>query len=244
MSEMLTPRERIALAADLPLEHALALYQSIQAYVGYVKIGLSLFIEHGPQAVHAFAKLGGKVFLDLKLHDIPNTVENAAIHAAALGIDLLTVHAQGGQAMLEAAVTGVRRGAAEKNKRLPKILAVTVLTSLDDDAIRSTGYRSSTGELVAQLTDLAERSGVDGIVCSAWEAEAVRKRSTQLFICTPGIRLASGEHGDQVRVETPDFAVRHGSDLLVVGRALYGSAQPVEAAKALAASVSSALPQA
>ena len=125
-------RERIALAADLPLTEAQALYEKVAPYVGWAKVGLSLFVEHGPAAVEGFLRLGAKVFLDLKLHDIPNTVELAAARAAELGCGLLTVHASGGRAMLEAARSGVRAGAERKGLPVPRVLAVTVLTSLSD----------------------------------------------------------------------------------------------------------------
>src|SRR6476620_9099483 len=125
-------KNRIALAADLPLEEALALYPRAKEHVGWVKVGLSLFVEHGPRAVEAFRALGARVFLDLKLHDIPNTVELAAARAASLGVSLLTGHAQGGSAMLRAALAGAADGAAKAGVPPPRLLAVTILTSLSD----------------------------------------------------------------------------------------------------------------
>ncbi|MHB8878815.1 MAG: orotidine 5'-phosphate decarboxylase / HUMPS family protein, partial [Myxococcaceae bacterium] len=122
-------REKLAFAADLPLADATALYRDIAPHVGWAKVGLSLFVEHGPAAVQAFLSLGARVFLDLKLHDIPNTVELAAGRAAALGASLLTVHASGGAAMVQAACRGAREGAARKGLPPPRVLAVTVLTS-------------------------------------------------------------------------------------------------------------------
>jgi orotidine-5'-phosphate decarboxylase len=218
-------KNRIALAADIPLDEALALYPKVKEHVGWVKVGLSLFVEHGPRAVQAFRDLGARVFLDLKLHDIPNTVELATARAAALGAELLTVHASGGEAMLKAA----ERAAQGKLK----ILAVTVLTSLAEPDMAALGFSRGASAQAEHLAALASSAGVGGLVCSAREVAAIRMAHPRLFLCTPGIRPAGAAAGDQARTETPGTAIMSGSDLLVLGRPIYGVDDPAAAAKAI-----------
>ncbi|MFL5321580.1 MAG: orotidine-5'-phosphate decarboxylase [Myxococcaceae bacterium] len=238
---MTAPRDRIALAADIPLDQALSLYPSVAPHVGYVKVGLSLFVEHGPRAVKEFLSRGARVFLDLKLHDIPNTVQLAAEKAGALGVSLLTVHAQGGEAMLKAAVAGANEGAAKASVAPPRILAVTVLTSMSDADLMATGHNAGTADTAKWLAELCVKSGVTGLVCSPLEVEALRKRfGDALFLCTPGVRPAGSAKGDQTRVETPAAAIKSGSSLLVVGRPIYSAPDPVTVAKAIADEVASA----
>jgi orotidine-5'-phosphate decarboxylase len=216
-------REKLALAADLPLDKARELYARVQPYVGVVKVGLSLFVEHGPKAVEAFK--GASIFLDLKLHDIPNTVELASARAAALGVKYLTVHASGGRDMLEAA----RRGAQDVT-----VLAVTVLTSLDSPGLNAVGVADSPRHQAERLARLARECGIGGIVCSAAEVAEVRKAvGPGVVLCTPGNRPSGAAKGDQMRVETPKAAISAGADLLVVGRPIYEAADPVAAAKAI-----------
>ena len=234
-------RERIAWAADVPLDEALRLWPLLSPSVGVVKVGLSLFVEHGPAAVRPFRAEGAAVFLDLKLHDIPNTVESAAAAAGALGAVFLTVHASGGEEMVRAAVRGAARGAERVGVAPPRILAVTALTSLGDAEVRALGFGPSTGEMASRLAAAAVKGGAGGLVCSAHEARALRARYPELFLCTPGIRPAGVAAGDQARVETPAAAIAAGSSLLVVGRALHGAADPVAAAKALHDEVAAAL---
>ncbi len=241
MSRALAPRERLALAADLPLEQGLALYRQLEPHMAFAKVGLSLFVEHGPAAVEAFQKLGARVFLDLKLHDIPNTVELAAARAGALGVALLTVHAAGGEAMLKAAVRGAREGAQAQGHAPPRVLAVTVLTSLSAGDVATVGLTGTPEEAAQRLARLAIDAGVEGLVCSPREAEGMRRMlGTAPFLCTPGIRPAGAEKGDQTRAETPAFAVRAGADLLVVGRPVYAAADPVAAARSITEEVSAA----
>ena len=237
-------RDALAWAADVPLSEARALYAKLQPFIGVVKVGLSLFVEHGPEALEAFRGQGARLFLDLKLHDIPNTVELAAARAAALGVSYLTVHASGGGAMLRAAIQGAQTGAAASGKPAPQLLAVTALTSLDDAAVQSLGFAASAAALANRLARLAVDSGVQGLVCSAHELKALRAAYPGLVLCTPGIRPAGAAPGDQARTETPEGAVRAGSDLLVVGRPLHASTDALAAAKALHAAVASALAEA
>jgi orotidine-5'-phosphate decarboxylase len=232
------PRDQLALAADLPLPEGVALYRKVRDHVGVAKVGLSLFVEHGPLAVAAFKAEGAKVFLDLKLHDIPNTVELASARAAKLGVAYLTVHASGGLAMLRAAVEGARKGAAEGRVPEPKVLAVTVLTSLDGPALAAIGINDAPEVQVARLAALAKQVGVAGVVCSPREALALRKLLGLSFtLCTPGIRPAGTDAGDQARAETPESAIASGSDLLVVGRPIYGAPDPVEAARKIVSAI-------
>ena len=234
-------RDRLALAADVPLEQGVALYRRVAPFVGTAKVGLSLFVEHGPAAVRAFQDAGARVFLDLKLHDIPNTVALAAARAGALGVAWLTVHASGGAAMLEAAVRGAREGAAAAGVPAPGVLAVTVLTSLDAQALAATGVDGAPDAQVLRLARLAQAAGVRGLVSSVHEAAALRSAlGPGLVLCTPGIRPRGSAAGDQARVETPAAAVRAGSDLLVVGRPITAAPDPALAAQAIAAEVESA----
>lgn len=237
----MSPRDRLALAADLPLPEAEALYRNVASSVGWVKVGLSLFVEHGPRAVEAFAKAGARVFLDLKLHDIPNTVELAAARASALGVSLVTVHASGGVAMMEAAQRGAARGAEKAGLSAPRILGVTVLTSMSEAALLAVGVSASPADQVVRLAQLAHQAGLRGLVCSPREAAALRAIfGADTFLCTPGIRPAGAELGDQTRVETPWSAIRAGADLLVVGRPIYEAADPRAMAQALEAEVATA----
>jgi orotidine-5'-phosphate decarboxylase len=225
------------------LPAALELYARVSSNVGYVKVGLSLFVEHGPAAVASFRERGARVFLDLKLHDIPNTVELAAARAAELGVSLLTIHASGGTAMVQAAVRGARKGAETRGLPAPKILAVTALTSLSDADASAIGWRGSAADAVKRLAELAKVAGADGVVCSPGEASALRAAlGPDFFLCTPGIRSATDAKGDQARAESATFAVRAGADLLVVGRPLHGAVDPIAAARALHAEVAAASP--
>ena len=227
-------RERIAYAADLPLEAGLARFERVRASVGVAKVGLSLFVEHGPAAVKAFQSRGAKVFLDLKLHDIPNTVELAAEKAGRLGVAFLTIHAGGGRAMLEAAVRGARAGAQAAQVAPPELLAVTVLTSFDEPGLQATGVEGGVAVQVERLAQLAKVSGVRGLVCSVREAARLRAMlGPEAFLCTPGIRPEGAAKGDQARAETPQAAFAAGSNLLVVGRPLSDAADPEAAALAL-----------
>jgi orotidine-5'-phosphate decarboxylase len=234
-------RERIAWAADVPLDDALRLWTLLSPYVGVVKVGLSLFVEHGPSVVRPFRDQGAAVFLDLKLHDIPNTVEGAATAAGGLGAAFLTIHASGGEEMIRAAVRGAARGAERAKVPPPRILAVSALTSLSDAEVKTLGFGVSAAEMAGRLADVAVKAGAGGLVCSAQEALALRARHPKLFLCTPGIRPAGVAAGDQARVETPAAAIAAGSSLLVVGRALYGATDPAAAAKALHDEVAAAL---
>lgn len=223
----------MALAADVPLPEAVALYSRVALHFGVVKVGLSLFIEHGPLAVRSFLDVGAQVFLDLKLHDIPNTVELAAARASELGVSYLTVHAGGGDAMVRAAVRGAAAGSAKAGVKPPTVLAVTVLTSLNAAALASVGVAENPEAQARKLAQLAVAAGAGGLVCSANEAAVLRAAvGPNCVLCTPGIRPSGAEHGDQARVATPAGAISAGADLLVVGRPVYTAVDPAaEAAR-------------
>jgi len=217
----------LAIAFDVPtLDAALALDARLGPGPELAKVGLELFAAAGPEAVRALAKRGRRVFLDLKLHDIPNTVHGAAGAAARLGAELLTVHATGGGAMIAAAVEGIRAAGGPT-----RVVAVTVLTSLDPAAMPPGFARPfDVHAVAAALTDQAERAGALGVVCSAADLAGVRARLGRAFYAvTPGIRPAGGDAHDQKRVATVEHAVREGARLLVLGRAVTAAADPAQA---------------
>jgi orotidine-5'-phosphate decarboxylase len=217
----------IAIAYDVPgFEEALALDERLGPGTEYAKVGLELFTAAGPQVVEELRARGRRVFLDLKLHDIPNTVKGAAAAAARHGADLLTVHAMGGQRMVAAAVEGAARGSAAT-----KVVGVTVLTSLDGFSIPP-GFAQPfiPGMVIAQLALLVESAGGHGIVCAASDLPAVHQLlGRRVFAVTPGIRPAGAPKQDQARVTTVSEAVRLGSSLLVLGRAITSAPDPRKA---------------
>ena len=201
--------------------------------VGFYKIGLELFTAEGPDVVKAVKDLGKKVFLDLKLHDIPRTVERAVRSGGKLGVDLMTIHSVGGKAMIRAAADA----AAEFGGDGPKILAVTVLTSLDQTDLEDVGIVGRTpADQVAAMARFATANGAHGLVCSPREVGALSRmlKAGTLFI-TPGVRPAGAAVGDQKRVATPAEAVRDGSTHLVVGRPVLAASDPTAAARAILA---------
>ena len=217
-------------AIDRPdLEGALRLTRSLQGAVGGVKLGLEFFCANGPAGVHAVANEGLPVFLDLKLHDIPNTVAGAVRSALVLQPAMLTLHASGGGAMLRAAVAAKHATGAST-----WLLAVTVLTSLDDDDLAATGVADGSGAQVDRLAELAVAAGVDGLVCSPHEIARLRRAVPEAIkLVVPGIRPADALADDQKRVMTPKQALAAGADVLVVGRPITGAADPAAAASGL-----------
>ena len=202
-------RDRLIVAADLSSrDEILALADEMSGVAGLLKIGLQAFVANGPSLVREVVGRGVKVFLDLKLHDIPNTVQNAVREVERLGVAMVTVHASGGVPMLRAAVS---------EKLL--VLGVTVLTSLDDDAIREIGFAGDLISLVPRLARLAQQSGLRGVVASPLEIRAIRKAcGDALTIVAPGVRPAGSDRGDQARTMTPRQAIAAGADYIVVGR--------------------------
>jgi orotidine-5'-phosphate decarboxylase len=228
-------------ALDVPrLPDAEQLADRLGGTVGLLKVGLELFCAEGPRAV-ATLRSRSPVFLDLKLHDIPNTVESAARQAGRLGAAMLTVHASAGPAALEGAARGLAEGAREEGHAPPLLLAVTVLTSLDASAIAQIGLSGSPSEAALRLARLALGHGAGGLVCSPQEVALLRAElGPQPVLVVPGIR-PSGATGDQARTGTAGAAIAAGADYLVVGRPIREAADPRAAAEAIVAEISSAL---
>lgn len=220
----------IFVALDTPdLDRALALADAVRSHAGGVKLGLEFFSARGPEGVARIAALGLPVFLDVKLHDIPNTVAKAVKALAPLAPAILTVHAAGGRAMLEAA-----KAAAPPETR---VVAVTVLTSLDGKDLDELGYRDAPEDQVARFADLAREAGIDGIVCSGAEVHAASARWPDGFFVVPGVRPAGGDVGDQKRVVTPARALADGASILVIGRPITGAPDPARAIMDIRASL-------
>ncbi|MCE0483636.1 MAG: orotidine-5'-phosphate decarboxylase [Methylacidiphilales bacterium] len=219
------------------LEPACALAGKLQAAAGLTKVGSQLFTAEGPQAVEKLAGLGFETFLDLKFHDIPNTVAGAVASAARLpGVRLLTLHALGGKAMMRAA----REAVADKKNR-PLLLGVTILTSMDATDLNEVGISDSPGTRALALARLAQESGLDGVVASAHEIRAIRAACGPKFlIVVPGVRPANSSANDQSRVATPAEAIQWGADYLVVGRPITSAPDPREAALSIAAEMAAA----
>lgn len=229
----------VALDVDTPAQ-ALSLAKELQGVAGMFKIGSQLFTLAGPQIVKDVLATGAKVFLDLKFHDIPHQVAGAARSAAQLGVSLFTLHASGGAEMMQRAVEAVSDAAAKEGTARPAVLAVSVLTSMDANALAQIGVNASPEESVLRLVKLAEQSGVDGVVASPREAAMIRTTVAKknFLIVTPGIRPAGNEAGDQRRVATPAAALAAGADYLVVGRPITAAADPLAAARQIAAEMS------
>jgi len=206
--------------------------------VGMFKVGKQLFTAAGPEALRKLSDLGARIFLDLKYHDIPNTVVGAVRAAVAHpGVELLNVHALGGRTMMEAAAKAMPRGATR-----PKLLAVTILTSMDQRAMREVGIQGTPHARALSLAELARDCGIDGVVASAQELRSIRKSCGPKFLLVPqGIRPSGSELHDQKRTGTPASAIRDGADYLGVGRAITQAADPVAAAGAIAAEIAEAL---
>lgn len=198
----------------------------------FVKIGMELYLQEGPRIVEKAKDLGHDVFLDLKLHDIPNTVKSAMKGLARLGVDLVNVHAAGGINMMEGALEGLEAGTPSGQSRA-RLIAVTQLTSTTEQQMQEQQkIQLPLIDSVLHYASITKQAGLDGVVCSVHEAAAISEACGEDFLrVTPGIRLAGGESHDQKRVATPDFAQRHGSSLIVVGRAITNSPDPVNAYK-------------
>lgn len=221
---------QIIVALDMQRTEALALAARLQGRVRWVKVGMTLFYAEGPSIVSALQSLGFDVFLDLKLHDIPHQVAGAAAEIARLGVGMFTVHASGGAAMMAAAVESSRRAATESGHVTPSVLAVTVLTSTDDEGLSRIGIDATAADQVARLAMLARDAGTDGLVCSPAEATRVRGiAGDDALIVTPGVRPAGTAAGDQARFATPRAALEAGATHLVIGRPITAAADPIVA---------------
>jgi len=208
----------------------------VRPHVGAVKLGLEFFTANGAAGVQAITQLGVPLFLDLKFHDIPNTVAKAIAATAGLDMFMFTVHTSGGAAMLRAAVEAADRIAQTTGKPRPMVIGVTLLTSLDAADVAQLGYRDALPEQVLRLADLAQSTGLDGVVCSPFEIAPIRKTCGQgLKLIVPGIRPEGSAAGDQKRILTPQQALENGADYLVIGRPITGAENPAAAAQAIAA---------
>jgi orotidine-5'-phosphate decarboxylase len=231
------PRERVIVALDVPDCGQLAtLLDRLDGRPAFYKVGLELFVAEGERAVEMVHARGGRVFLDLKLHDIPETVARAVASAARVEAELLTVHTSGGYEMLSRA--------AEAAAGRVKILGVTVLTSLAEDDLRAEGIEQTIPEMVRARARIAARAGIAGLVCSPHEIEAARGAAPGLLIVVPGIRPATGAgagHGDQKRVATAGQAIGSGADYLVVGRPVRDATDPAAAFDGIVEEVTAAI---
>ncbi len=226
-------RDSMIVALDLPdAETALEIARSLKGRVTWVKVGMTLFYAEGPSIVRELRAMGFKVFVDLKLNDIPHQVEGACKTLVRLGADMFTVHASGGRAMLEAAVSATSSAAEKFRVPRPMVVAVTVLTSLDDAALAEIGFERTSAEHVSALASLASEAGVDGVVCSPQEAAQMRALlGEDALVVTPGVRPSWAEAGDQARVSTPAEALEAGASHLVIGRPITGADDPASAVK-------------
>lgn len=221
MANTLTSRDRIALALDVDNDHdALAIVAELKDSVGVFKVGHQLFTAYGPDIVRRIIGMGGRVFLDLKYHDIPNTVAKASAEAVKLGVSIFNVHSLGGIDMMKAAAESAKETAEKYNLPAPMVLAVTILTSMDEKSMRKElKITRSLQREVAHLARLAQRAGMHGVVASPQEIKMLRRAVRGAFvILTPGVRPAWADKDDQKRVMTPGEAVKAGADYIVVGR--------------------------
>ncbi len=231
------PKDKIIVALDVEtLDEALRLVDLLHAEVGAFKIGKQLFTASGPDAVRRIQGCGGKVFLDLKFHDIPTTVAKASVEAARLGVFMFNMHALGGSKMMRESVQAVRAAGMDS-----LMIAVTVLTSMGPDDLRPLGITMQVGELVERLALLARDAGMSGVVASPREIGIIKKACGPGFlVVTPGIRPAGADANDQKRAMTPVEAVRAGADYIVVGRPITHAADPRAAARSIAEEIAAA----
>ena len=236
-AETVSAKEKLIVALDFEnAEDALKLYGELRGDAGMFKVGSQLFTTAGPDLVRRLVKDGARIFLDLKFHDIPNTVANAAREAVRLGVALFNIHAAGGTEMMRRAADATAEEAARLGVKKPSLIAVTVLTSIDEEAISETGVvAASVEEQVRRLARLADAAGLDGVVASPHEIVPVREVVGRdgFLVVTPGVRLSAVADEDQKRVTTPAEAVRRGADFIVVGRAILNAPDPAAAARAV-----------
>ena len=232
-------RNPIILALDVPeIESARRLVRELAPVVGAFKIGKELFVATGPDLVREIRATGASVFLDLKFHDIPNTVAKAVASAVRLDVQILTVHASGGHEMLAAAEEAAQQTAQQRASEAPLVLGVTVLTSMDNENLAEIGVSSNVGQQVERLAMLAAKSGLRGLVCSPLEIAALRQIiPAKMQLVTPGIRPGGGGGDDQKRTLSPREAMEAGASWLVIGRPIYQAANPRKAAQEILATL-------
>jgi orotidine-5'-phosphate decarboxylase len=232
-------RARLIFALDVgSTTEAIELVDLLKDEVGLFKVGKQLFLHAGPEIIRQIKERGGDVFLDLKFHDIPRTVAKAGAEATRLGVRMFDLHASGSVAMMRQSVAEVNKVSRTEHLVRPKLLAVTVLTSLNQDDLKRVGFRSGVESQVVRLAKLAREAGMDGVVASPHEVARIRKECGRRFlIVTPGIRPLKGALDDQKRVQTPEEAIRAGANYLVVGSPIRDAADPAAAARNIVASM-------
>lgn len=228
-------RARLIFALDVATtREALELVDCLRDHVGMFKVGKQLFLHAGPEVIRQIRARGGDVFLDLKFHDIPRTVAKASAEATRLGVRMVDLHASGSVAMMRQTITEVNKVSRTEHLARPKLLAVTVLTSLNQEDLKRVGFRSGVENQVVRLARLAREAGMDGVVASPQEVARIRKEcGRRLLIVTPGIRPTRSAVDDQKRVLTPEEAIRAGANYLVVGSPIRDAADPAAAACAI-----------
>jgi len=233
------PKERLIIALDVDTEaKAVALVEKLKTLVSVFKIGFELFSSCGPSIVQAVTKRGCKVFLDLKFHDIPNTVSKAALSVMKLGVFMFNVHALGGYDMMKKTADSVKAEAERLKIERPKVIAVTILTSMDENALKNAGISDSMNEEVLRLASTAKDAGLDGVVASPQETALVREKlGGDFLIVTPGVRPSWAAAGDQKRIATPKDAIRDGASFIVVGRPVTEAKDPAEAVRKILAEI-------
>ncbi len=231
-------KEKLIVALDVETaREAREFFAMLGEHAGMFKIGSQLFTAAGPELAREIVGAGGRIFLDLKFHDIPNTVAAACREAARLGVSIFNVHAAGGGEMMRRAVEALNETAARESLARPRLIAVTVLTSADANLLNEIGIQSSLREQVVALARLAERCGINGVVASPHEIAPIRAavERKDFIIVTPGVRPARAARDDQKRVMTPAEAIRAGADYIVVGRAILNAPDPARAAQEILA---------
>jgi orotidine-5'-phosphate decarboxylase len=232
-------KNKIICAIDtIDVEKARLLVGEVAPYIGAIKVGLEFFVANGASGVAQLNSFGLPIFLDLKFHDIPNTVAKAIVATAGINSFMMTVHASGGQAMLRAAIDSSMRVAEMTGKDRPYIIGVTTLTSMDQSDLYMTGVRDNLHDHVRRLADLADSAGLDGVVCSSYEIEMLRAElGDDFLLIVPGIRPAGSDAGDQKRTMNPAEALKRGASYLVIGRPITESVSPKQSARDIAISL-------
>ncbi|OSQ31963.1 orotidine-5'-phosphate decarboxylase [Thalassospira sp. MCCC 1A03138] len=240
MTQAIAPQDRIFCAIDTTdLAHAVDLASRLCGVIGGAKLGKEFFAAHGPQGVREVAKAGLPIFLDVKYHDIPNTVAGAVRAVTPLGLRIVNVHATGGLEMMKRAGEAAREAADKAGVNAPWVIAVTILTSLDQADLDDVGLRGPISDRVVKLAELTQKAGLDGVVCSAQEITAARAACGPDFkLITPGIRPTWASTDDQKRIVTPHDAMAMGTDVMVIGRPITKADDPAVAAKRIVAELS------
>lgn len=236
--QSLPARDRIIVALDCGMSQALDIADALQGSAKWLKVGMTLYYAQGPQIVYDLKEMGYNIFLDLKFHDIPHQVQGAAASATRNGADMITMHAVGGSAMMKAAVEGATQAAEDFGLDVPVMLGITVLTSMDSQALVQSGVTRPLEEQVLALASQAGKAGLSGVVASPREAASLRAElGSQAYIVTPGVRPAGAEAGDQTRIATPQDAFAAGASHIVIGRPITGAPDPAQAFADIAATV-------